>query len=145
MSLRRHALPNDDHHSSQLDQLRSTFGSAEHASRPSLHSNVRQRRDVDQRDLQYFHASAEVRRTRRLTNVFSSTSSYFSPLLISEFTRTLLEHFIHQVECPESLGTTVAARDESGSFFKLGQTVASSSRSPRQPFDRLAFQAVCGP
>ena len=30
---------------------------------PSLDPNVRQRSGVDQRDLQYFHASAEVRRT----------------------------------------------------------------------------------
>ena len=27
----------------------------------------------------------------------------FSPLLISEFTRTLLEHFIKQTECPSAL------------------------------------------
>ncbi|CAF0755639.1 unnamed protein product, partial [Didymodactylos carnosus] len=44
-------------------------------------------------------------------------------LLVSEFTRTLLEHYIKQIPCPQSLASTVEA--DSGIFYKLGQSVAS--------------------
>jgi hypothetical protein len=57
------------------------------------------------------------------TNIHRYVSS---PLLISEFTRTLLEHFIKQTECPPALA--VAAIDgstgDSGALYKIGQSVA---------------------
>jgi hypothetical protein len=58
-----------------------------------------------------------------------------SPLLISEFTRTLLEHFIKQMECPKALATNTNIRhdDTSGTLYKLGQTVAST-------FDELVIK-----
>ncbi|CAF4353903.1 unnamed protein product, partial [Adineta steineri] len=48
------------------------------------------------------------------------------PILISEFTRTLLEHFIKQIECPAFLraDSTNASMGDSGSLFKIGQSVA---------------------
>ena len=51
----------------------------------------------------------------------------FSPLLISDFIRTLLEHFIKQVECPAYLAgeSNGGSSADSGSLFKIGQTVAS--------------------
>ncbi|CAF0880831.1 unnamed protein product [Adineta ricciae] len=50
------------------------------------------------------------------------------PLLISEFTRTLLEHFMKQTECPAFLATDSATKSttDSGSLYKIGQSVASS-------------------
>jgi len=48
-------------------------------------------------------------------------------LLISEFTRTLLEHFIKQLECPPTLavGPVNGSNDDSGTLYKIGQSVAS--------------------
>ena len=50
----------------------------------------------------------------------------FSALLISEFTRTLLEHFIRQLECPPALA--VVPLDSSGNdgstIYRIGQSVA---------------------
>lgn len=51
---------------------------------------------------------------------------FFSPLLISEFTRTLLEHFIKQIECPPALAAVSisGSSDDSGTLYKIGQSVA---------------------
>jgi hypothetical protein len=48
-------------------------------------------------------------------------------LLISEFTRTLLEHFIKQIECPSCLAmdSVNGSNGDSGSLYKIGQSVAS--------------------
>ncbi len=58
----------------------------------------------------------------------------FSPLLISEFTRTLLEHFIKQIECPAYLATesVEGSNSDSGGLFKIGQSVAST-------FEKILF------
>jgi len=63
-----------------------------------------------------------------ISAIYSIFMHRLNPLLISEFTRTLLEHFIKQIDCPEALATpsAIATRDDTGSFYKLGQTVASS-------------------
>ncbi len=59
---------------------------------------------------------------------FQTKKCLFSPLLISEFTRTLLEHFIKQIECPAYLAieSVDGLNSESGSLFKIGQNVAST-------------------
>ena len=51
---------------------------------------------------------------------------FFSPLLISEFTRTLLEHFIKQTECPSALAVVplTGSNEDSGTLYKIGQSVA---------------------
>ncbi|CAF4448349.1 unnamed protein product, partial [Rotaria magnacalcarata] len=48
------------------------------------------------------------------------------PLLISEFTRTLLEHFIKQTECPSTLAVAPLSGSDgdSGTLYKIGQSVA---------------------
>jgi hypothetical protein len=58
-------------------------------------------------------------------NVFSDW--IFSPILISEFTRTLLEHFIKQTECPPALAvdSNNGSNNDSGALYKIGQSVAS--------------------
>ena len=50
----------------------------------------------------------------------------FSPLLISEFTRTLLEHFIKQTDCPPTIAVAPLndANGDSGTLYKIGQSVA---------------------
>lgn len=52
----------------------------------------------------------------------------FSPLLTSELTRILLEHFIKQIECPSYLiaDQSNKSANDNGSLFKLSQTVANS-------------------
>ncbi|CAF1173754.1 unnamed protein product [Rotaria sordida] len=63
-----------------------------------------------------------------ISSIYSIFMHRLDPLLISEFTRTLLEHFIKQIECPPFLAadSTDGSKNESGSLFKIGQTVASS-------------------
>ena len=52
-----------------------------------------------------------------------------SPLLISEFTRTLLEHFIRQIECPSTLAVVPldTSNSDSGALYKIGQSMACKS------------------
>jgi len=63
-----------------------------------------------------------------LFEIKSSFNEYvFSPLLISEFTRTLLEHFIKQIECPAFLAadSVDGSNGDNGTLYKIGQSVAS--------------------
>lgn len=55
---------------------------------------------------------------------------FSSRLLISEFIRTLIEHFIRQTDCPRSFAdfSEDSSINENGSLMKLGQTVASKSK-----------------
>ncbi|CAF1028148.1 unnamed protein product [Adineta steineri] len=63
-----------------------------------------------------------------ISAIYSIFMHRLDPILISEFTRTLLEHFIKQIECPAFLraDSTNASMGDSGSLFKIGQSVASS-------------------
>ncbi len=68
--------------------------------------------------------------------IFKKLCVYFSPLLISEFTRTLLEHFIKQTECPAALAVVPlnGANEDNGTLYKIGQSVACEleKNSPRK-------------
>ncbi|CAF4257562.1 unnamed protein product [Rotaria sp. Silwood2] len=61
-----------------------------------------------------------------ISSIYSIFMHKLDPILISEFTRTLLEHFIKQLECPPFLAvdSTDGSKSESGGLFKIGQSVA---------------------
>lgn len=61
-----------------------------------------------------------------------ATSDRSSSLLISDFTRSLLQHFMQQAECPPFLAveSVSPANGDSGSLYKIGQSVASAYRFP---------------
>ncbi|UJR32022.1 hypothetical protein I4U23_019491 [Adineta vaga] len=63
-----------------------------------------------------------------ISSIYSIFMHRLDPLLISEFTRTLLEHFIKQIECPVflTMDTITKSNTDSGSLYKIGQSVASS-------------------
>ncbi|CAF3796619.1 unnamed protein product [Rotaria sp. Silwood1] len=63
-----------------------------------------------------------------ISSIYSIFMHRLDPLLISEFTRTLLEHFIKQIECPSFLlaNSIDETKNPSGSLFKIGQSVANS-------------------
>ncbi|CAF2004200.1 unnamed protein product [Rotaria magnacalcarata] len=58
--------------------------------------------------------------------IYSIFMHRLDPLLISEFTRTLLEHFIKQTECPSTLAVAPLSGSDgdSGTLYKIGQSVA---------------------
>jgi hypothetical protein len=61
-----------------------------------------------------------------ISAIYSIFMHRLDPLLISEFTRTLLEHFIKQTECPAVLAVAPldGSNDDSGTLYKIGQSVA---------------------
>ncbi|CAF1591172.1 unnamed protein product [Rotaria magnacalcarata] len=63
-----------------------------------------------------------------ISAIYSIFMHRLDPLLISEFTRTLLEHFIKQTESPSWLSADSfdRSKNDSGGLFKIGQSVASS-------------------
>ncbi|CAF4113336.1 unnamed protein product [Rotaria socialis] len=63
-----------------------------------------------------------------ISAVYSIFMHRLDSLLISEFTRTVLEHFIKQTECPSWLSADSfdRSKNDSGGLFKIGQSVASS-------------------
>ncbi|CAF5141841.1 unnamed protein product, partial [Rotaria magnacalcarata] len=61
-----------------------------------------------------------------ISAIYSIFMHRLDPLLISEFTRTLLEHFIKQTESPSWLSADSfdRSKNDSGGLFKIGQSVA---------------------
>ncbi|CAF0946391.1 unnamed protein product [Rotaria sordida] len=61
-----------------------------------------------------------------ISAIYSIFMHRLDPLLISEFTRTLLEHFIKQTECPSTLAVVPldGSNGDSGTLYKIGQSVA---------------------
>ncbi|CAF0810057.1 unnamed protein product [Adineta steineri] len=62
-----------------------------------------------------------------ISSIYSIFMHRLDPLLISEFTRTLLEHFIKQTDCPSALAVVPLndVNGDSGTLYKIGQSVAS--------------------
>lgn len=87
----------------------------------------------------------EYVRNSSLRGVFATASSRCSPLLISEFTRTLLEHFMKQVECPAFLAAEAVgpSNGDSGGLYKIGQSVASTSTT--RETERWVMDLCCFP
>jgi len=61
-----------------------------------------------------------------ISAVYSIFMHRLDALLISEFTRTLLEHFIRQLECPAALAVVPLdpSAADGGALYKIGQSVA---------------------
>ncbi|UJR14717.1 hypothetical protein I4U23_001710 [Adineta vaga] len=61
-----------------------------------------------------------------ISAIYSIFMHRLDPLLISEFTRTLLEHFIKQTDCPSALAVVPLndSNGDSGTLYKIGQSVA---------------------
>ncbi|CAF3752355.1 unnamed protein product [Rotaria sp. Silwood1] len=61
-----------------------------------------------------------------ISAIYSIFMHRLDPLLISEFTRTLLEHFIKQTECPSTLAVAPldGSNGDSGTLYKIGQSFA---------------------
>ncbi len=72
---------------------------------------------------------------------FKNQNLFFSPLLISEFIRTLLEFFIKQIECPSSLAVNSidGSNNDNGTLYKIGQSVASMLFRKLPSLRRISF------